>query len=74
MTTRGCGRSKYISPRQAIILACYSAGMSRRDIAKKLKININALECAENLISDYFKEYEIADCARKWQQERSNAK
>ena len=72
MTTRRWGRSKYISPRQEKILACYSAGMSRCDIARKLKINTNALECAEDLISDYYKEYDMTDCARKWQQERRN--
>ena len=43
-----------------------------RERERKLKINTNALECAEDLISDYYKEYDMTDCARKWQQERRN--
>lgn len=74
MSIDGRGRSRdrrgAISPRQEKILACYSAGMSRREIAKKLKIRLCSMEISENLISDYFKEYEMTDCANKWQAER----
>lgn len=78
MAANRCGnprnRRDLLSPRQEQILACYSAGMSQREIAKKMRINICALEHTENLISDHFKEYEMTDCASKWLLERSNAK
>ena len=43
--------------------------MSQLEVAKALKMNLCELEQAEALISDQFKEYEMADCARLWQQQ-----
>lgn len=69
-TRRGVHRRpRSLSPRQKKILLCYSAGMSQREVAKELKMNMCALEQAEALISDQFKEYDMVDCARKWQQQ-----
>lgn len=69
-TRRGVHRRpRSLSPRQKKILTCYGAGMSQLEVAKALKMNLCELEQAEALISDQFKEYEMADCARLWQQQ-----
>lgn len=61
-----------LSPRQKRILLLYSKGLSRAEVAEMLGMRMSDLEYAEALISDRYKEYEMADCARKWRAERGD--
>lgn len=67
-------KRRKLTPRQEMILTCYSAGMTQREVARKLKIDLNAMEYIEALLSDRYKEYEMSGCALKWQRERSSEK